>query len=68
MALDKKIAEAIRESVKTGGQSTKVADRLIAWFDSLTTGTETLGDPSTTNRHLTDLFEIVEPSDKEGNE
>jgi hypothetical protein len=61
MALDKRIADAVREAVKSEGQDTKAADRLIAWLEALTSGNETLGDIGAANRHLTDLFEIVAP-------
>jgi hypothetical protein len=64
MALDKKIAAAVRAAVTAEGQPAAVADRLIAWLDSLSDGNESLANFETTNRFLNDLFESIEADDE----
>jgi hypothetical protein len=64
MALDKKIAAAVRAAVTAEGQPAAVADRLIAWLDSLSDGNESLANLETTNRFLNDLFESIEADDE----
>ena len=60
MALDKKIAAAVRSATANEGQPVQVANRLIAWLESLSEGNETLANVETTNRFLNDLFESIE--------
>lgn len=67
MALDKKIATAVRAAVTAEGQPSAVADRLIAWLDSLSDGNESLGNVETTNRFLNDLFESIQADDELAN-
>ncbi len=64
MALDKKIAAAVRSAVTKEEQPQAVADRLIAWLEALSDGNESLGNIDTTNRFLSDLFESIELSEE----
>lgn len=66
MALDKKIAEAVRNAVTEEKQPKAVADRFIAWLEALSDGNESLGNVDTTNRFLNDLFESIELSNETG--
>ncbi len=61
MALDKKIAAAVRAATAAEGQPVQVANRLIAWLETLSEGNETLANVETTNRFLNDVFESIEP-------
>jgi hypothetical protein len=60
MALDRKIAEAVKAAVAAEEQPVAVADRLIAWLDTLSDGSESLANLDTTSRFLNDLFESIE--------
>ena len=64
MALDKKIAEAVRNAVAGEKQPEAVANRFIAWLEALSDGNESLGNLDTTNRFLNDLFESIKLSDE----
>jgi hypothetical protein len=68
MALDKKIAAAVRAAVTAENQTAAVADRLIAWLEALSDGKESLGNLDTTNRFLNDLFESIEPDRATGSD
>jgi hypothetical protein len=59
VALDSKIAAAIRDAVKDVGQTTEVADKLIAWVGDLTTGNAKISDKDSVLRHLQILFNTV---------
>lgn len=63
MALDKKIAAAVRKAALAEHQPAAVAERLIAWLETLSSGSESLGNIETTNRFLNDLFESITPPD-----
>lgn len=67
MALDKKIAAAVRAAVVAEGQPSTVADRLIAWLGSLSDGNESLANLDTTHRFLDDLFETIQADDEVAN-
>ena len=60
MALDRKIAEAVKVAVAAEEQPVAVADRLIAWLDALSDGSESLANLDTTSRFLNDLFESID--------
>ena len=64
MALDKKIAEAVKSAVAAEKQPQAVANRFIAWLEALSDGNESLGNLDTTNRFLSDLFESIKLSDE----
>ncbi|MXW05564.1 MAG: hypothetical protein F4Z81_10905 [Gemmatimonadetes bacterium] len=57
MSLDRKITEAIEAAVAEAGQPPRVAKRLIAWFESLNSGSEEINDASQAKLHLEVLYE-----------
>ena len=57
MALDVRIAEAIREAVAEAGQPEALARRMIAWFEEVVSGNEDIHDQAAAVRHLEVLFE-----------
>jgi hypothetical protein len=66
VALDSKIAAAIRDAVKDVGQTTEVADKLIAWVGDLTTGNAKIIDKDSVRRHLQILFNTVHVAESVG--
>jgi len=59
MSVDPRISQAVRHAVDEARQRTAVADRLLAWFEGLSTGNETLEDPDSVKRHVELLFDAV---------
>lgn len=59
MALDEKIAEAICEAVSEYGQHQKLALRLIAWLEAVTSGNEDINDAVAAQRHLDVLYDAT---------
>lgn len=57
MAIDTKLADAIRAAAVDLGQPAELAERVVAWMNSLASGNETLDDPDSVSRHLELLFE-----------
>lgn len=66
MSVDERIADAVRQAVERAGQPVAVADRLLAWFEGLATGNESLEDPDSVKRHVEVLFDAVWVADDEG--
>jgi hypothetical protein len=52
MSADAEIREAIIEAVARAKQPTTVATKLLAWFDAVASGSESLVDRESVRRHL----------------
>jgi hypothetical protein len=66
MNLDSRVVAAIKESVKELGQTEALAEKIIAWLDSLASGNDRLPSRDTTERHLELLYQsVIIPSDEE---
>ncbi|WP_173097785.1 CxC ATPase DNA modification system associated small protein [Actinomadura verrucosospora] len=59
MSLDPKITEAIEIAVSEARQNTALARRIVAWLETLTSGNESINDPSAAARHLELLYDEV---------
>ena len=57
MALDPRIRAAVIEATSEAGQPSALADKLIAWLDSLSSGNESLTDRDSVYRHLELLYD-----------
>ena len=57
MSTDLKIHEAIREAVADSGQNEGLADKLIAWFEAVASGNESLSNKDSVSRRLDLLYE-----------
>ncbi len=57
MITDAKIQEAIREAVADFGQNEGLADKLIAWFEAVANGNESLANKDSVSRRLDLLYE-----------
>lgn len=55
MALDPRVRSAIIDATAAAGQDHGLATKLIAWFDALNSGNETLTDKESVSRHM-ELF------------
>jgi hypothetical protein len=64
MGMDRRIKEAIKEAVKEYNQDNGLANKLIAWFNGLASGNESLEDRDSVARHLDLLYEATEIEDK----
>ncbi|MFD6591419.1 CxC ATPase DNA modification system associated small protein [Streptomyces anulatus] len=62
MSLDKKISQAIEESVAEAGQEPALAHRLVLWMEAVTSG-EDPGDPSIADRRLDLLYGITQTNE-----
>jgi len=65
MDLPREIQTAIHKAVDDERQCPAVASKLLAWFDALSNGNESLTDPESVKRHLDLLFETVEPTNED---
>lgn len=65
MSVDPRISQAVSQAVQHAGQPGAVADRLLAWFEGLSTGNESLEDPDSVKRHVEVLFDAVVVTDDE---
>jgi len=63
MTVDTRISHAVRQAVEHAGQPAAVSDRLLAWFEGLSTGNESLEDPDSVKRHVDVLFDAVVVAD-----
>ena len=68
MTIDARITQAIQEAVEEAGQPKKLASRVIAWFEAVTSGNEDIGDDEAAARHLEVLFEGTVVSNEEEEE
>lgn len=62
MTIDPKIKEAIESAVTSSGQDSKLALKIIRWFEAIATGSEQIGDRQSAFRHLELLYEGTEPA------
>jgi len=70
MSVDDKIVEAVRNATEYARQPEAVADRLLAWFEGLSGGSENLEDPDSVERYLETLFQatVIQGYIDEGNQ
>jgi hypothetical protein len=70
MNLDKRIVAAIQEAVKEMGESPALAQKMIAWVESLAEGNARLDDRDATHRQVELLYQevvgVAEEADAEG--
>jgi hypothetical protein len=59
MTLDPRVREAIVNAVAAEGQSTALADRLLAWFEALSSNDTSLEDRDAVTRHVELLYEAT---------
>lgn len=59
MNLDPRIKDAIVEAAKELEQDPGLASKLIAWFEALAEGNETLDDRDSVSRHLELLYQAA---------
>lgn len=59
MSLDPRIKSAVQEAVQELGQPSTVADRLVAWLESIADGNEQLSDRDSVHRRLELLYDSV---------
>jgi len=59
MSLDRRVVVAIHEAVKEMGESPALAQKIVAWMDSLAEGNARLDDRDTTHRQVELLYEEV---------
>ena len=59
MEIDKVIRAAIQESVAASGQSSELAKKIVAWVETLSSGSEDLGGGDAATRHLEVLYASV---------
>ena len=62
--MDTRIRDAIKEAVKECRQGSGLANKLIAWFDGLASGNESLEDRDSVARHLELLYEATKIEDE----
>ena len=56
MTLDPKIKEAIQTAVQAVGQAESLSKGLVAWFEAVSSGNESLTDRDSTDRRLERLY------------
>jgi len=59
MALDAKVKGAISAAAKELGQGENLTKQLVAWFEAIVNGNESLDDRQSVHRHLELLFDAV---------
>jgi hypothetical protein len=59
MSLDKRVVVAIQEAVRELGESPALAQKIVAWMDSLAEGNARLEDRDATQRQVELLYEEV---------
>ena len=56
---DPALVEALISAVKEAGQDETLSKRILAWYEGLTSGNESLSDPESVLRHLELLYDSV---------
>lgn len=64
--LDPKIRQAIESATRSARQSTGLAQRLIAWFEAVTSGNEDITDRDAAERRLEVLYAETSVEGQEG--
>ena len=59
MPIDPRMRDAILEAVRAAGQPRGLADKLIAWFEALSSGNETLENRDSVTRHVQLLYSLT---------
>ena len=59
MNLDKRVVAAINEAVNEAGETPALAEKIVAWIDSLAGGNARLADRDSSDRHLELLYQSV---------
>lgn len=62
MAVPEEIQDAIQAAVRGAGQGSAVAAKLIAWFEAIASGNESLDSFESAARRLEVIFPAVEVS------
>lgn len=65
MNLDKRVVIAINEAVEQAGETPALAEKIVAWIDSLAGGNARLSDRDSTERHLELLYRNVTAEEDE---
>jgi hypothetical protein len=60
MSVDPRIRQAITKAVSEAGQPKELATRLLAWFDSLSTGNASIEDRESVAKHVELLYEAAD--------
>lgn len=60
MSVDPRIRDAITKAVSDAGQPKELTTRLLAWFDSLSTGNATLEDRESVAKYVELLYEATD--------
>ncbi|MBE9186971.1 hypothetical protein IQ270_20500 [Microcoleus sp. LEGE 07076] len=68
MAIDKKIYEAVYESVNKHDQPPKVAERMMLWLAHLSEGSATLSNPDDIKASLTTILDAIKLDGCQGEE
>jgi hypothetical protein len=67
MNLDKRVVTAINEAVKEAGETPALAEKIVAWIDSLAGGNARLADRDSADRHLELLYQnVIAEIDEDG--
>lgn len=53
------VGEAIRQAVKEAGQDGALATKIVAWFNALSSGNDSLADRASLQRHMELLMQHI---------
>lgn len=62
------VVKAVQEAVSDADQPEKVADRILAWYESISTGRDSMADAESVNRRVSvilDAVDVEDPSEEE---
>lgn len=62
MSIDRRVVLAVEQAVQEAGESSALAEKIVAWIESLASGNTRLADRDSTDRHLELLFQQVSRS------
>jgi hypothetical protein len=65
MTIDRRVVTAVEQAVEEAGESPALAQKIVAWLESVASGNTRLSDRDSTDRHLELLFQQVSESTEE---
>jgi hypothetical protein len=63
MPIDPRMRAAILEATQAAGQGRSLADKIVAWFEAMSSGNESITNPESVARHMDIFYSLAEGRD-----
>lgn len=60
MDVPDEVAEAVQKAVREEGQPEKLGNRILAWYEAISSGRDSMADAESVNRRVSVILDAVE--------